>query len=1694
MCRSFFVPAFLVWALCPQRSKADQPEQKLNYSYLYFENGYPTLSLTRRPQSEANLAAQANPDLVFQTGYYSLMLGCDDLQIKGYDALSGTDYLTALDQDVSVFTPATSLLLEVVQGGVSYQCTQALTQGPGAESPVRLIESGQYLQRIDHLGLVFKDAQGNELQVDDECRLEISAWADRVTFFLDFSAESANPITQTTIRLVSPGGITHLSTESGNQSRLTLKPHEDSEFPPLEVGRITEATNLQNGLSLTVSHDEDVHALKIDVPANPVSYPSAANRVDEYLIEVSNPSGSSENIPLVFEQPIPRAITGTVMVLCDADSGRPLGIPVQISKNWHRKYVDADGNGSQETYVPIVHDGDWLRGSTLLTLQSGETRRFKLRVIYGYWGGAGAISHSQLSLIGWGGNWMWDESALGAWGESMTYDPTQHVGSAFLDDIRPSFTLSMGGSNSPYADAPTTTEYNWTENIGGGDFLIYRDKANKYRWLKRQKTCYLQTGPNMTEVHYGGVTDDDKIRVTYVSRAVSTLDYHRRFHDYKYEFLQDVVTPSRLVFHQMAADFYPTAAFTDYSLGDASGLLSSETIETGGNVYKGSPIPFDGKWLSIDDITGGSSPARALRGIIPLSSTLNGSPLPLHIHKYGRTWGASTMLFDLSSASVKRSYSAGDVVEGEVEFIMPPQHVDHYWGGDTELINRLTRYGDTRWEPVRDEMLQNIQMNVSMHAGSQLRNYPLEIQPSPSGNVLADFTIHGGGIGHIPVVLKNANSGLALKAQRWDNGSWADLESVDIDNHTYYQALRNADGTTNYTFSVRRPTTDLDDTWRVRVMYEVVSLNAADLDMLLLLPETKTAGAISLSVNSSVNVDITIGITGESHPGSFSILSDATKTINPSLDPVATIMLQFDNTVANLAPNTFATGQITIHWSEQRAGGASGEFVLPASVLSLSSGRSGASLIWDTTAGDGANISEGNGSWQTGAENWNNNGGDQAWTNGQEATFGGGTSGNAGTVILNGNVVPTQLTFGPTAAGNYTIDLGSYNLTSSNSMDAVEVIGGTSATIKATGGGHLITPYSGSAWNFTLAGSLVVDAPITGPGVVFAAGAGNLNLTHPANNFAGIFGKQNSGDLAFSSITGRGLASAAGAGDEVRIGWNARAVYTGSGNWTNRTFNFVGGSNGTLDNDGTGALVWAGPFSNTTTAGGVRKLTLGGSNTGNNDFQGILADHQTNGSTLNLEKNDAGTWVLSGNNTYTGTTTVIQGILKVRHGNSLGSTAGATTVTNGSKLELDGSGGNLTLAENITLGNGGGGLRNLSGNNILAGAITLAGDVDFRANGGNVTFKGGVTSAANQSISINGIAIFETNPIHLNKGTFTFTSAGNHPANSSRLNIGGNDWGLMRINFGGYLTLGGANYIPAGSALEFGWYDPGQHGGTLDLNGNSQTVASLATRADALGEVPAGGAQVIIGGGTLTVNQSSNTEYQGAITDGALATTLVKSHTGMLTLSGANTYTGNTTVTGGTLRIRSATLADASAVSISPGAVLDLDFSGTDTVNALLIGTNQMAAGVYGAAGIRIPEINGTGTLTVTSGPIGSFSSWISRTFANGSVLASEQGPADDPDNDGLHNLAEYGLGKDPTVSSQPAGVLSGDVITYTKGADAIVNGDVSWVIETSETLSPGSWTPQVTQPARDATATISFTFTPTGPARNFVRLKVLLN
>jgi fibronectin-binding autotransporter adhesin len=108
---------------------------------------------------------------------------------------------------------------------------------------------------------------------------------------------------------------------------------------------------------------------------------------------------------------------------------------------------------------------------------------------------------------------------------------------------------------------------------------------------------------------------------------------------------------------------------------------------------------------------------------------------------------------------------------------------------------------------------------------------------------------------------------------------------------------------------------------------------------------------------------------------------------------------------------------------------------------------------------------------------------------------------------------------------------------------------------------------------------------------------------------------------------------------------------------------------------------------------------------------------------------------------------------------------------------------------------------------------------------------------------------------------------------------------------GGTLALSGTGTLGAATgALVV------NSGGTLDLGGTSQTVGSLAGTG---GSITNG----LGAAASLTVNQSGNTSYAGAIGDGAGAVSLVKQGAGTLTLTGAGTYSGGTTIDGGTLRL-----------------------------------------------------------------------------------------------------------------------------------------------------------------------------------------------
>ena len=775
----------------PNTAHSIEHENK-NYGFIYWEYGYPTtLGRSRRPESEANTFARENPNLIIQTGYYSLKLDCDDMSLTGFDSLNGSDYMSALNEDVSTHTPAT-LRLRVYIDDVRYDCTSAIIHDLDNEF-VRLIENGQYLQRFDHTGLVFEDSSGNTLSGG---RLEVTAWPDRVGFQLDF--DGVSDVTRTTIQIITPNGSSLLEDTGDDQAFLAFSPQTQSLSDSYDVSSwINTAYNVSDDEELTSYYSEEETAIHIDLPPSSVSYPGSEDLVDEYIIELNNPTSSEQNLPLVFEQTSVPAVTGTLMVLCHED-GSPLGEPVQISKNWH-------------TTTSTIHQGTWLRGSTMLALAPNETKRLRLRVIYGYWGSVPTASHAQLSLIGHGGNWTWDESALGSWGESLTLDPTQHLAGAFMADVRPTFTTPIN----------TNTTHSWTENSGGLDFLVYYDENNDFRALKKIKTAYKWTGPNITEVHYSGITDDDKIRANYSTTLMRTNDYHRRFFDYKYEFLDDV-DPTRLTFLQMGAHYYEGPTFTDFFRGDGDGKTNDYIAEHGGNEYKDS-FYFSDRWLATDDGEAAAGEfAKSNRGLLSYNNTLNGEKQVTYMHTYGRTSGEDRCLFELASFFIDQNYSRGDVIEGKVGFIMVPKNSSDYWGDDSEFSGRLSNYSEG-WEGAYDEYRYNRSMTVSVQAGTLNNSYPVDITGDNNSSTLAQFTIPANkGIGHIPIIIRDINDdGSTVFIQVNDGSGWQSLDvvssGVDIDTHNYYQGVKNSSGRFDYSFNVQK-TAGLSSLLRVRLI------------------------------------------------------------------------------------------------------------------------------------------------------------------------------------------------------------------------------------------------------------------------------------------------------------------------------------------------------------------------------------------------------------------------------------------------------------------------------------------------------------------------------------------------------------------------------------------------------------------------------------------------------------------------------------------------------------------------------------------------------------------------------------------------------------------------------------------------------------------------------------------------------------
>ncbi|NBU60049.1 MAG: hypothetical protein EBS23_09900, partial [Betaproteobacteria bacterium] len=295
----------------------------------------------------------------------------------------------------------------------------------------------------------------------------------------------------------------------------------------------------------------------------------------------------------------------------------------------------------------------------------------------------------------------------------------------------------------------------------------------------------------------------------------------------------------------------------------------------------------------------------------------------------------------------------------------------------------------------------------------------------------------------------------------------------------------------------------------------------------------------------------------------------------------------------------------------------------------------------------------------------------------------------------------------------------------------------------------------------------------------------------------------------------------------------------------------------------------------------------------------------------------SGTLTLTGNNSYSGGTTISAGRVVVGHDNALGS--GSVTFADGTKLRAVTDptkviGNNITLNGRTTVEVPFGGATDIELAGVISGSGSLGVASDVSGRGltlsGNNTFTGGVEIFADSGSSPN-LRVEHSNAL----GTGTLTVTGTPQTGSDQLIASANNLNL-------------ANAVSLGSGSSFG----------INTGGNVLTLSG-----------------VMSGTGALR-----------------------KNGTGPLTLSGANTYTGSTAISAGTLVIEndqplasgqfsgagSLVIQSASNSFSSAFSTSGLSF-GSD-LGSLTIGKTTNTANVtLGSIGIAGPITARGGTVTV---------------------------------------------------------------------------------------------------------------------------------
>ena len=582
----------------------------------------------------------------------------------------------------------------------------------------------------------------------------------------------------------------------------------------------------------------------------------------------------------------------------------------------------------------------------------------------------------------------------------------------------------------------------------------------------------------------------------------------------------------------------------------------------------------------------------------------------------------------------------------------------------------------------------------------------------------------------------------------------------------------------------------------------------------------------------------------------------------------------------------------------------------------------------------------------------------------------------ANTVVLKGG----GLSFNTNQTHSYKISLASaesvlnVGTAATASANAAAAISGTGG-LQKQGAGILFlaaaNPYSGAtraaAGTLNLGNTRALSMSTLD---LAAADTGVVGLTISGTNTYHLGGLQGTRDLA--------------------VGANSLAI---GANHESTTYAGVLSGQGGLYKTGNGALTLTGA----NTYSGGTAILAGTLRVGDGGSTGSLAGNVTNNATLAFNRSDAsayagivsgrgalsktgaGTLTLTGENTYSGGTTISAGTLQVGDGGTTGSLGG--NVTNNATLAFNLS-TNATTYAGIVSG---------------TGALTKAGNSTLSLSGAN-TYSGGTTIAAGSLRVGNGGTTGSLAGDVTNNGTFVF-----YRSDASTYAGAVSGTGTLVQTGAGTLTLSGASTYSGFTLVAAGTLQLGHASalgaatgdlmvdGTLDLNAYSTAKAALS----GTGTITSGAA----GSSTFTNAGSAYTTFEGVIQDGAGTVALTKAGYGGLYLTGANTYTGGTTISAGSLWVGNGGTTGSIAGNVISNAALLFSRSDALTYAGVVSGSGELYQ-------------TGTGTLTLSGASTYSGTTVVSAgtlKLGNESALGTATG---DLTVDGTLDLNSYSLTK----------------------------------------------------------------------------------